>query len=74
MDVFFPDVVSYNRFVELQKNVIQTLPVYLKLFGLGKCYGISFINSTAVKVCYYKRENQHKVSKGIAEKSYGTLG
>jgi len=71
---FFPEFVSYNRFVELQKSVIQSLAVFLKLFGLGKCSGISFIDSTALKVCHYKREKQHKVFKGIAEKSYGTLG
>jgi hypothetical protein len=74
MDDFFPDQVSYNRFVELQKKVIQPLAVYLKLRGLGKCSGISFIDSTALKVSHYKREKQHKVFKGIAEKSYGTLG
>ena len=44
------------------------------LFGLGKCSGISFIDSTALKVCHYKREKQNKVFQGIAEKSYGTLG
>lgn len=74
MTDFFPNRVSYNRFVELQKSVIQPLAVYLKLLGLGKCSGISFIDSTAVKVCHYKREKQYKVFKGIAEKSYGTLG
>ena len=74
MNDFFPELVSYNRFVELQKKVIQPLAVYLKMFGLGKCSGISFIDSTALKVCHYKREKQHKVFKGIAEKSYGTLG
>ncbi|MGB1284537.1 MAG: IS982 family transposase [Polaribacter sp.] len=70
----FPDCVSYNRFVELQKRVIQPLAVYLKMFGLGKCTGISFIDSTTLKVCHYKREKQHKVFKDIAQKSYGTLG
>ncbi len=74
MTDFFPDLVSYNRFVELQKKVIQPLAVYLKLYGLGKCSGISFIDSTTLKVCHYKREKQHKVFKGIAEKSYSTLG
>ena len=74
MDDYFPDLVSYNRFVELQKSVIQPLAVYLKLYGLGKCSGISFIDSTALKVCHYKREKQNKVFQGIAEKSYGTLG
>lgn len=74
MGDFFPELVSYNRFVELQKQVIQPLAVYLKMFGLGKCSGISFIDSTTLKVCHYKREKQHKVFQGIAEKSRGTLG
>lgn len=74
MNDYFPNLVSYNRFVELQKSVIQPLAVYLKLFGLGKCSGISFIDATALKVCHYKREKQNKVFYGIAEKSYGTLG
>ena len=42
--------------------------------GLGKCTGISFIDSTPLKVCHIKREKQHKVFKGIAEKTFGTLG
>lgn len=70
----FPDCVSYNRFVELQKKVIQPLAVYLKMRGLGQCTGISFIDSTTLKVSNYKREKQHKVFKDIAEKSYGTMG
>lgn len=74
MQDFFPDTVSYNRFVELQKRVIQPLAVYLKLRGLGKCTGISFIDSTPLKVSHIKREKQHRVFKGIAEKSFGTMG
>lgn len=70
----FPEYVSYNRFVELQKGVTQPLAVFLKMHRLGDCTGISFIDSTALKVCHYKREKQHKVFKNIAEKSYGTLG
>jgi len=70
----FPDCVSYNRFVELQKKVTQPLAVYMKLHCLGKCTGISFIDSTPLKVCHYKREKQHKVFKNIATKSFGTMG
>jgi len=70
----FPEVVSYNRFVELQSKVIQPLSIYLKMFGQGECTGISFIDSTTLKVCHYKREKQHKVFKGIAKKSSGTMG
>tara|TARA_B100000508_G_C11414862_1_gene255199 strand:+ start:105 stop:1010 length:906 start_codon:yes stop_codon:yes gene_type:complete len=71
---YFPSCVSYNRFVELQKRVVQPLAVFLKLRGLGKCTGISFIDSTPLKVSHIKREKQHKVFDGIAEKTYGTMG
>lgn len=40
----------------------------------GKNTGISFIDSTTLPVCHIKREKQHKVFKGIAEKSKGTMG
>jgi len=74
MTDFFPNRVSYNRFVELQKRNIQPLAVYLKLRNLGKCNGISFIDSTPLKVSNIKREKQHKVFIGIAEKSFDTMG
>ncbi len=74
MTDFSSDLVSYNRFVELQKQVTQPLAVYLKMHRLGKCSGISFIDSTTLKLCHYKREKQNKVFKGIAQKSYGTQG
>lgn len=70
----FPEVVSYNRFVELQKKVVQPLGVFLKMFCMGKCTGISFIDSTVLKVCHYKREKQNKVFLGLAKKSAGTMG
>ena len=74
MQDYFPNCVSYNRFVELQRRVLQPLAVYLKMRGLGKCTGISFIDSTHLRVSHIKREKQHKVFKGIAEKSFGTMG
>lgn len=70
----FPEPVSYNRFVELQKKVAQPLGVFLKMFCLGDCTGISFIDSTVLKACHYKREKQNKVFQGIAQKSAGTMG
>jgi len=70
----FPECVSYNRFVELQKKVVQPLGVFMKMHCLGDCTGISFIDSTTLKSCHYKREKQHKVFVGLAQKSFGTLG
>lgn len=74
MQDFFPKCVSYNRFVELQKRVVQPLAVNLKIHGLGKCTGIFFIDSTPLKVSHIKREKQHKVFEGIAEKNLWNYG
>lgn len=40
--------------------------------GVGKRTGMSFLDSTPLKVSHINREKQHKVFKGIAEKSFGT--
>jgi hypothetical protein len=41
---------------------------------MGQCTGISFIDSTTLKVCHIKREHQNRVFDGIATKGCGTLG
>jgi hypothetical protein len=64
----FPGLVSYNRFVELQQKIVLPLVVFLKTCRMGSCTGISFIDSTALKVCHIKREHQHRVFEGIASK------
>lgn len=70
----FPETVSYNRFVELQSKSVLPMVVFLQTCCLGKCSGISFLDSTVLKVCHYKREQQNKVFKGIATKGRGTMG
>jgi len=70
----FPETVSYNRFVELQSKSILPMVVFLQTCCLGKCSGISFLDSTVLKACNYKREKQNKVFKGIAAKGRGTMG
>ena len=70
----FPQTVSYNRFVELQKKVVVKLAIFLKMFCLGKCTGISYIDSTPIRVCHIKREKQHKVFKEFAQKGQCSLG
>jgi hypothetical protein len=56
----FPQLVSYNRFVELLPRVLVPLTVYLHT-QLGQCSGISFIDSTALAVCKNARISQHRV-------------
>lgn len=70
----FPKTVSYNRFVELQKKALMPMAAFLQLFCLGKCTGISFIDSTPIRVCHIKRERQHKTFKGLATKGQCSMG
>jgi len=42
----FPEVVSYNRFVDLEKDVAIPMALFIKKVLLGKCTGISFVDST----------------------------
>jgi hypothetical protein len=70
----FPHLVSYNRFVELSHSALLPLVVYLKTQCLGKCTGITFIDSTPLKACHIKREHSHKVLKGLATKGHCSVG
>ena len=70
----FPKVVSYNRFVELQKRAVIKLAVFVKTILMGKCTGISFIDSTPLRVCRNQRILQHKTFKGIAQRGKCSMG
>ena len=70
----FPEVVSYNRFVELEKSVALPLAIFIKKMLLGKCTGISFVDSTPLRVCRNQRIHVHKVFKGIAERGKCSMG
>lgn len=70
----FPDLVSYSRFVELKKRSAVPLILFLQMQCLGNCSGISFLDSTTIKVCHYKREKQNKVFKNLAKKGKATMG
>jgi len=70
----FPQTVSYNRFVELQQKAMMPMVVFLQVCCLGKCTGISFIDSTPLRVCHIRRESSHKVFKGMATKGQCSIG
>lgn len=70
----FPDTVSYNRFTELQQKALVPMIVFLQTCCLGSCTGISFIDSTPLRVCHIKREKQHKVFKDLATKGQCSIG
>ena len=70
----FPKVVSNNRFVELEKQVAVPLALFIKKVLLGKCTGISFVDSTPLRVCRNQRIHIHKVFKGIAQRGKCSMG
>lgn len=70
----FPKLVSYNRFVELEKEVLLPLALFIKKVLLGTCTGISFIDSTALRVCKNQRIHIHKTFKGLAERGKCSMG
>lgn len=69
----FPKLPSYSRFVYLQKTAFIPLFAYLHQ-SKGKVTGISFIDSTILKVCHVKRCYSNKVFKKIATKGKSTIG
>jgi len=70
----FKDLVSYNRFVELMPKVLLLLTAFMIRKRRGKVTGVSFIDSTIIRVCHIKREKQHKVFKGLAKKAKSSMG
>ncbi len=69
----FPNLISYNRFIQLMPRIIVPLIGYLESIR-GEVTGISYVDSTTLAVCHPKRINAHRVFKGLAEKSKSTMG
>lgn len=61
----FPALVSYNRFIEWIPSTLIPLCAYLRSC-FGSCSGISFLDSTSLKVCHNRRIQQHKVFQNLA--------
>lgn len=70
----FPEVVSYNRFVELERETAIPMALFIKQVLLGKCTGISFVDSTPLRVCKNQRIHMHKVFRGIAQRGKCSMG
>jgi hypothetical protein len=63
----FPRLVSYSRFVELMPSALVPLCGYLQS-RKGRCSGISFVDSTSLKVCHNRRIHAHQVFAGSARR------
>ncbi len=69
----FPHLVSYSRFVRLQAEVLTVWVSYLSA-TLGECSGLSFVDSTRLRVCDNKRISSHRVFAAEAERSKTSMG
>lgn len=69
----FPHLVSYNRFIELLPRVLVPLTMYLHT-QLGTCTGISFVDSTCLRVCHNARIHSHRVFKVDARRGKTSVG
>jgi len=69
----FPELVSYNRFVELMPSALYPLCCYL-LTRKGRCSGISFVDSMPIAVCHNRRIHSHRVLSGAARRGKNTMG
>ncbi len=63
----FPRLTSDNRFVELMPSALVPLCGYLQT-RKGACSGISFIDSTSLKVCHNRRIHSHQVFANCARR------
>ena len=57
----------------MQSNMLA-LTLYMKTSCLGKCSGISFVDSTPIRACNTKRIYANKVFKNIATTGKSTMG
>lgn len=69
-----PNLVSYNRFVELMSRALLGLCCYFQSCRLGSVTGVSFIDSTGIKVCHNNRVQSHKVFAELAKWGKNSMG
>lgn len=73
LNSYFPKMLSYCRFIHTMKNLFIPLFAYL-LKNRGRVTGISFVDSTSIKVCHNKRIRRNAVFKNIAKIGKTTTG
>lgn len=61
----FPGLVSYQRFIEWIPGTLVPMCAYLRSC-FGSCSGISFMDSTSLRVCHNRRIERNKVFKNVA--------
>jgi Transposase DDE domain len=70
---YFPNLPSYNRFVELMSRSLFPLTIFTQL-KCGKKTGIYYIDSSCLPVCHLKRSKRHKTFDMIAQYGKTSVG
>jgi len=71
----FPQLPSYNRFVELQQRSLGHFHALLKILcAMAKQTGLGYVDSTSIPVCHNKRIYRHKVFQGLSARGKSTMG
>jgi len=73
LSLYFPGLPSYNRFVEIKKEIVFPLYCFLSSH-FCQATGVSFIDSTTLTVCHNRRIHSHKVFKKIARRGHSSTG
>ena len=72
---YFPDAPSYTHFIKLKKYYLFELFAFLWHSRLSKPSSeANFVDSKKLQVCHPKREHQHRVMKGLADKGKTSTG
>ena len=74
MSDLFPTLVTYKRFIQLMQKILVPLSAYLWCCCRGQVTGISYVDSTPLKVCHNKRILRHKTFKGVANRGKTSMG
>jgi transposase len=69
----FPRQVSYHRFIEWVPRALVALVCFLHT-RMGTCTGLSFIDSTPLRVCHNLRIASHRVFAGLARRGKTSTG
>ena len=68
----FPNLVSYNRFIELMPSALIPLCFYLQT-RKGQSVGVAFIDSLPIAVCHNRRIPSHKVFTQVAARGKSSV-
>ncbi len=73
LEAEFPSLLNYSRFIQLMPRILVALCAYMQCC-YGSCTGLSFVDSSALKVCHNRRIKQHRVFEGVAQRGHTSVG